>query len=183
MKENDMAKQRRHANLVNVDELEGHPMEVGSKMGASRMRNLGRATGARTTGCTCYDVAPGRAAFPQHWHCIVEETIFVLEGEGTLRIGGDTLPVRAGDYATFPVGPQAAHQLRNTGSGVLRYLCFSNMSHADIVSYPDSKKIGAMAMGPDAASTANTQPWVRIMIREGSDVGYFEGEDIGEPKR
>jgi uncharacterized cupin superfamily protein len=175
-----MAKERRHPNVVNLDEAEGHPAEIGSKMGATSMRSLGRATGARTTGCTYYEVAPGSAAFPHHFHCIVEETIFVLEGVGTLRIGGDTVPVRAGDYATFPVGPQAAHQLRNTGAGVLRYLCFSDRSHADIVAYPDSRKIGAMAVPPERDATA---PWVRLMVREGSDVDYFEGEDIGEPRK
>jgi uncharacterized cupin superfamily protein len=176
-----MAKERRHPHVVNVDELEGHPAEIGSKMGAINMRRLGHATGARTTGCTYYEVAPGKAAFPHHFHCIVEETIFVLEGEGTLRIGSESVPVRAGDYASFPVGPQGAHQLRNTGGGVMRYLCFSDRSHADIVSYPDSRKIGAMAVSPDGQGAA--APWVRLMVREGSDVDYFEGEDIGEPRR
>jgi uncharacterized cupin superfamily protein len=174
-----MPKERRHPNVVNVDEVEGRPAEIGSKMGATSMRSLGWATGARTTGCTYYEVGPGKTAFPYHFHCIVEETIFVLEGEGSLRIGSDTVPVRAGDYASFPVGPKAAHQ-RNTGAGVLRYLCFSDLSHADIVAYPDSKKLGAMAVPPGERGSA---PWVQLMVREGSAVDYFEGEDIGEPRR
>jgi uncharacterized cupin superfamily protein len=175
-----MGNPRRHANLVNIDEIEGHRTEMGSKMGASSMRNLGRATGARTTGCSYYEVAPGRAAFPHHFHCIVEETIFVIEGEGTLRIGGDTFPVRAGDYASFPVGPAGAHQLRNTGTRPLRYLCFSDLSHADVVAYPDSKKIGAMAVDP---ANPMSPPWVRLMAHEDTDVGYFDGEDLGDETR
>ena len=174
-----MAKERRHANVINVDEAQAYPTEIGSRFGARAMRNLGRAAGARATGCTHYEVAPGRASYPQHFHCIVEETIFVLEGEGNLRIGGDTVPVRTGDYAAFPVGPQGAHQLRNTGEGPLRYLCFSTMSHADIVAYPDSKKVGAMAVAPaDAAGP----PSIQLTVREDASVDFFEGEDLGEKK-
>jgi uncharacterized cupin superfamily protein len=153
---------------------------MGSKMGAARWSNLGRATGARTTGCSYYEIAPGRAAYPHHFHCIVEETIFIIEGEGTLRIGGDTVTVRAGDYASFPVGPRGAHQLRNTGQRLLRYLCFSDQSSADIVAYPDSKKVGAMAH--DKGAKPGDAPWIRVMVPENMDVGYFEGEDVGDKK-
>src|SRR6185503_12001505 len=89
------------------------------------------------------EVEPGRAAFPHHFHCVNEESIYVLEGEGALRIGKDTVAVKAGDYVTFPTGPDFAHQLKNTGTQNIRYLRFSTLSSAEVVGYPDSKKIGA----------------------------------------
>jgi uncharacterized cupin superfamily protein len=173
-----MERKRRHAQLVNIDEVEGRPLAAGTKIGAT-IKTLGFATGARGTGCTHYEVPPGKAAFPHHFHCLIEESIFILEGEGTLRIAGDTLAVRAGDYVSFPVGPQSAHQLRNSGGGVLRYLCFSSNSSADIVGYPDSKKIGAMAAAT-AADVVQGSPWVRVLTYEDSKVGYYDGEDLGD---
>jgi uncharacterized cupin superfamily protein len=173
-----MGEERRHPQVVNIAEVEGRPMEAGSKMG-STVKILGYATGGKGTGCAYYEVQPGKAAFPYHFHCLVEEAIFVLEGEGTLRLGEATVSLHAGDYVTFPVGPQSAHQLRNTSDAILRYLCFSSSNTADIVVYPDSKKVGAMAAG-SAAEIMQGRPWVRILTHENSNVSYYEGEDVGD---
>jgi uncharacterized cupin superfamily protein len=172
-----MAEPRRHPNVVNLDELDARSISAGTKFGAT-MRHLGAATGGRGIGCTCYEVLPGRAAFPRHFHCANEETLFVLEGEGTVRIGDESVAVRAGDYVTFPVGPAHAHQLRNTGTGVLRYLCFSTLHTAEVVGYPDSKKVGAIA-GPSLEAALRGEHWVRMFAFEGAGVGYYEGEDVG----
>ena len=95
-----------------------------------------------------------------------------------MRIGDETVAVGAGDYITFPVGPQAAHQLRNTGSSPLRYLCFSTLHTAEIVGYPDSKKVGALA-APSMEAAFSGGHWVRFLAFEGSSVGYYDGEDVG----
>jgi uncharacterized cupin superfamily protein len=107
-----------------------------------------------------------------------EEAMFVLEGEGILRIGDAEVPIRAGDYATFPVGPAHAHQVRNTGQGPLRYLGMSTLHTAEVVGYPDSKKIGALA-APSPAAAMKGEHWMRIIVKEGTGVPYFEGEDAG----
>lgn len=172
-----MAESRRHPNVVNLAELEGRTMTAGTKFGAS-VKHLGHATGSQGIGCSLYEVPPGRAAFPRHFHCANEEALFILEGEGTLRIGDATVPVRAFDYATFPVGPDSAHQLRNTGTTPLRYLCFSTKERAEVVGYPDSKKIGAMA-APSFEAVMKGQHWVRLLAFEGTNVGYYDGEDVG----
>lgn len=49
------------------------------------------------------------------------ETWTVLEGEATIRAGGETLVARAGDTAV--VGAGVWHGFTNTGSGVLRIMC------------------------------------------------------------
>jgi uncharacterized cupin superfamily protein len=172
-----MPQARRHARVANLAELEPRTLAAGTKFGAA-MKHLGFATGGRGIGCTWYEVAPGRAAFPRHFHCANEESLFVLEGEGTLRIGGDTVSVRAGDYMTFPVGPDHAHQLRNTGAGPLRYLCFSTLMTAEVVGYPDSKKVGAMA-GPSLEAALRGEHWVRMLAFDSSTVDYWDGEDVG----
>ena len=120
---------RRHANVANLAEVPARGFEKGSRFALAN-RALGRATGAQAIGCSHYEVPPGRTAFPSHYHCANEESIYVLEGTGTLRIGAAQVEVGPGDYATFPVGPAHAHQLLNTGSGPLRYLCYAEAFQA-----------------------------------------------------
>jgi uncharacterized cupin superfamily protein len=80
---------------------------MGSKFGAAT-KQFGLATGARSIGCSWYEVSPGKAAFPHHFHCAKEESLFVLEGEGRMRVGKETVTVRSGDYVTFAIGPESA---------------------------------------------------------------------------
>src|SRR5690242_4639516 len=105
---------RRHPNVVNVSELEANKREKGTRF-ALASKGLGLAAGATGIGCSWYEVPPGRTAFPMHYHCANEEAAFILEGEGTLRIGDKTVPIRPGDYIALPTGPENAHQLQNTG--------------------------------------------------------------------
>jgi uncharacterized cupin superfamily protein len=164
-----MTSARRHPNVANIEEIPTGGFEKGSRF-ALRNRPLGRNTGAKGIGCSWYEIPPGKTAFPNHWHCANEESLYVLEGTGTLRIGPDDVAVGPGDYATFPVGPAHSHQLINTGTTPMRYLCFSTMLTTEVVGYPDSAKIGAM--GFDTAGKAMT----RIMVKASSGVDYYEGE-------
>jgi uncharacterized cupin superfamily protein len=175
-----MSASRRHPNVVNVTEIEGQHRAAGSRFGALR-KNLGAESGGTGIGCTWHEVAPGRAAYPRHFHTANEEAVYVLEGTGTLRIGDDTVVIAAGDYVGLPVGPEHAHQIINTSDAPLRYLAFSTMNDVEIVGYPDSKKIGAMAASDlRGAFTGASKLWVGFIGREADAVGYFEGEDIGE---
>jgi uncharacterized cupin superfamily protein len=160
---------RRHPNVVHSSEVKPIELTKGDRF-AMNDRVLGRATGARGIGCSLYEVPPGKAAFPNHYHCANEEAIYILEGTGTLHIGADQVPVRSGDYATFPVGPAHTHQLLNTGEAPLRYLCLSTMIPTEIIGYPHSKKIGAMSF------SAAGEQMVRIVVRESSAVDYYDGE-------
>jgi mannose-6-phosphate isomerase-like protein (cupin superfamily) len=62
-----------------------------------------------------------RPAFPadRHYHKKSEEFYFLLEGEGTMEIDGETSPVAPGDAILIP--PGAWHQI--TASTRLRFLC------------------------------------------------------------
>ncbi len=154
--------------VVHVDDVQQETLEHGRRF-SSRHQRLSAATPAVKLGCTLYEVPPGCRAFPFHAHFGIEEALFVLSGTGTLRLGEAEIPVREGSYAAFPPGPDAAHQLINTGATPLRYLCFSSGSDPEVVVYPDSGKVMAAAGG--------WPPKVRLIARQGESLGYWDGED------
>ena len=169
--------EKRHPNVVNVDELEARTQTQGTKFGFTS-KALASAVGGKGLGCSHYELPPGRAAFPFHWHSALEEALFVLEGAGTLRIGDKKIPVKAGDYVAFPTGPETAHQMINTGSAPLKYLCFSTSATVEVVGYPDSKKI-AVSAAASAADARAGKSWARQIFKEQPSAGYYEGEDVG----
>jgi uncharacterized cupin superfamily protein len=167
--------QQRHKHVVNLDEAKGMENLTGTRFGFAT-KALSEPAGGRSIGGSWWEVPPGRSAFPYHFHCVNEEAMFVLEGEGALRIGPDTVPIRAGDWVSFPIGPETAHQVTNTGSTPLRFIGLSTKVNGDVVGYPDSKKIGVRGVAP--GSRFGDPPWVRIIVREGTGVDYFDGEKI-----
>ena len=158
--------------VVHVDDIEA--VERGEGRIASRFRRLGTATGGHRLQATLYEVEPGKAAFPFHAHFGMEESLYLLEGQGELRLGDACHAVGPGHYATFPVGPDHAHQLINTGTTTLKYLCMSAGGDPEVVMYPDSGKVGVMAGFLDG-----WPPTLVGFYRRGSEVGYFDGEDTG----
>lgn len=165
----------RHRHVINVADSPAHERLTGSRFGF-RYRPLADVAGSRGIGGSWYEIPPGRAAYPYHFHCINEEAMFVLDGEGTLRIGADTVAIRAGDWVSFPIGPDTAHQVINTGTAPLRLLALSTKLNGDVVGYPDSRKIGAMGAAPGARH--GELPWIRVIVPEGSGVDYFQGEKV-----
>jgi uncharacterized cupin superfamily protein len=172
-----MAETRRHPNVINLSQVEPDTTEGGQRF-ACTMKSLGAATGATGVGCSWHEVPPGRTAWPRHYHCANEEAMFVLEGQGLLRIGDAEVQIGPGDYATFPVGPAHAHQVRNTGQGPLRYLGLSTMLMTEIVGYPDSKKLAASSVA-NLEAMIRGEYWAAMRVKEGAPLPYFEGEDLG----
>ncbi len=167
---------RRHPNVVNVEEVEAMGRSRG-RFGAAGKR-LGKPAGAKAIGMNWMELQPGKTSFPFHFHTGIEEGVFILSGTGEMRIGQDTVAVRAGDYVAFPAGPDHAHALTNTGRQPLQYLSLSNQNTTDIVGYPDSKKFAFAGMADP--STWPEGLWVRKLIKDQESVDYFEGEDTGE---
>src|SRR2546426_631929 len=62
-------------------------------------------------------IDPSRA--PAHGH-VYDEVIYVVEGEGTLHLDGQSTPIAAGSCIHLP--PQIAHCLENHGPGPMRVL-------------------------------------------------------------
>ena len=137
---------RRHANVVNVDEIKVREISQGRHR--MRLRSMGRRAGSQALGAALTEVPPGAVSFPCHYHCGNEEAIYVLSGTGLARIGEERVRVRAGDWVALPPGARHAHQMLNDGSEPLTYLCVSTMSSTDVVIYPDSNKVNVFGAEP-----------------------------------
>jgi uncharacterized cupin superfamily protein len=171
--------ERRHPNVVNVDEVT--PIDQAQGSFVSKRRRIGVEAGTRALGCSYIELPPGKTAFPHHFHSAIEEGVYVIEGTGTMRVGDAKVEVRAGDYVGFPAGPATAHAFTNTGSVPLRYLALSapaTPTTLDIVGYPDSKKV-AFASGVDPVKGFRGGTWVMKIVKQDTpDSGYFDDEPL-----
>jgi uncharacterized cupin superfamily protein len=112
---------------------------------ATKRARITDMTGMEKLACSLYSAPPAHTAFPYHTHANAEELCAILEGKGMPRQDGVEYPIKAGDIIAAPV--TTAHQLLNTSNSDLKYLCVASNEAVDIVLYPDSKKIGALADG------------------------------------
>jgi len=165
-----MSEPTRHPHVVNHADLNW--VVQGSPDGRFQVRRirLGDAAGGRKLGCSLIELPPGKRSWPYHCHLANEEAIFVLEGEGTLRLGGHDIAVHAGDYVALPPALETAHQMVNSGAAPLRYLCLSTMIEVDVCFYPDSNKLGALV---------GSQPGRRLLqefVPRAAAVDYWHDE-------
>lgn len=162
------------APILNIDELVFELQQHGDRFEA-RLAPISARTGATKLGYRLAVVPPGKRAWPFHSHQANEEMFFILEGEGSYRLGGETLPIRAGDFIVAPAGgEETAHQIVNSSAMPLKYLCVSTMLEPDVMQYPDSGKLGVIAgTAPGGAKALRRLFWFGK-----SDDGcpYWEGE-------
>jgi uncharacterized cupin superfamily protein len=133
-----------------------------------RRARLGRQAGTRQLGLSLWELPPGEAAYPYHWHLAEEELIVVLEGAPSLRTPTGWEELEPGDVVSFLVGEEGAHQIVNRTEQDVRFLAFSNQQ-AEVVVYPDSDKVGAYERAPEGGG-------LRLLFRRGDAVDYYEGE-------
>jgi uncharacterized cupin superfamily protein len=164
--------------VLNIDDakyvdLGERARAMGAEMPAQRfggrIAQLGALVGAKKLGYNVTVVAPRKSAFPFHCHRLNEEMFFVIEGRGEVRVGQEVYPIRAGDViACLPGGPEAAHQIVNTGDAELKVLAVSTMQHPEVCHYPDSGKFAVYdGVGPGG---------LRFIGRLEDGVGYWDGE-------
>jgi len=133
----------------------------------SRAR-LGRQAGSERTGLSLWEVPPGEAAFPYHWHVAEEEIVVVLSGAPTLRTPSGTRVLDQGEVVCFRVGEEGAHLIANDTDEPVRFLSFSN-AQPDLVVYPESGKLGVFERKADGTG-------IRAMFRMDDAVDYYKGE-------
>lgn len=119
---------------------------------------------ARQCVVSVYEIPPGKAAYPYHYHMRDEEVFYILSGTGLLRTPEGEREVRVGELLFFPAGEGGAHKLTNNGAAPLCYIDFDTANSLDAAVYPDSQKIGVWGMG------------VNKVYRLGDAVDYYEGE-------
>lgn len=167
---------QRHPNIINLKDLDPRIEAKNDKFGFEAKR-LGVHVGAKKIGASYFEIPPGRQAFPQHFHTANEEAAFVIEGQGQVRIGQEKVEISAGDYISFPVGPDHAHSILNNSSAVLKLLCISTLKPVEAVGYPDSKKTGVFAMSDSSKGLLNgPAPWIRMLVKDQPSVDYYDGE-------
>jgi uncharacterized cupin superfamily protein len=159
---------------VNESDLEWQTTERGETR--FRRKRLAAAAGGEDIGCSLYELPPGRRAWPYHYHTGNEEAVYVLDGEGALRLDGETHALAAGDYVALPAGEESAHRVVNDSEGVLRYLAVSTMEDPDVTVYPDSGKFGVYAGSAPGSDDPRT---LSGYYRVDDDVDYWAGEEDG----
>jgi uncharacterized cupin superfamily protein len=163
-----MSTTRRHPNVIHQDDVPAMTMEKGNHR--MQLRRLAGGAGSNMIGANLTEVAPGAVSFPFHYHCATEEGIYILAGSGIARIGEAQVEVRAGDWISYPVGPDHAHQMINNTDRPLLFLCVSAAAQkVDVVGYPDSKKVAASAGSFE-------KPLHRWVSKQGDTVDYWEDE-------
>jgi uncharacterized cupin superfamily protein len=120
-------------------------------------------------GLSLWELPPGEAAYPYHFHLAEEELLLVLEGRPSLRTPDGWRDLDQGEVVAFRRGERGAHQLANRTDGAVRFLAFSTSGEPDIVIRPDSRTIGAFERRPDGGG-------LYIHFRTDDAVDYFEGE-------
>jgi mannose-6-phosphate isomerase-like protein (cupin superfamily) len=86
---------------------------------------LAAASGAVRSTLRLVEIEPeqaGAAKRGPHVHSDFEECIYVLAGSGTMHAESGEYPINAGDTVLVPA--RELHVTRNTGSTILKLLCF-----------------------------------------------------------
>ncbi len=157
----------------NIDEVKLEQFERAPKYESRCGGVIGprvEGTVARDLGCGYDIVPPGKSGCPYHLHYAEEEMFVILEGEGTLRVAGEMIPIRAGDVIDIPPGREYPHQIINTGSVPLRYLSISTQKAPEVCEYPDSGKYGLYTRSSEGLVAG------RRLHRPASDLDYWDGE-------
>jgi uncharacterized cupin superfamily protein len=135
----------------------------------SRRARLGYELGSELIGASLWDLPPGEAAYPYHFHYSDEELLIVLSGRPSLRTPDGVRELNEGEAVRFPLGEEGAHQILNPTDRQVTFLAISSHGRPDIVVYPDSDKISASERLPKGGG-------VRVFFKRGDAVDYWQGE-------
>ncbi|HEX4521398.1 MAG TPA: cupin domain-containing protein [Gaiellaceae bacterium] len=135
----------------------------------ARRARTGYQLGTERLGASVWEIDPGEAAYPFHYHFTEEELLVVLEGRPSLRTPSGWRELEAGEIVSFRRGEEGAHQLVNRTAGTVRFLAISTNGDPDLVVYPDSQKLGAAERLPAGGG-------FRKYFRLESEVDYYDRE-------
>jgi uncharacterized cupin superfamily protein len=108
-------------------EWDGEVPEIGR-----RAIQLGAKIGSRDLGVSLFELAPGGAVSPLHFHHANEELLLVLAGRVRVRTPGASRDLEAGAIVAFARGVDGAHQITNPGDQPARVLVFSTMNFPEV---------------------------------------------------
>ena len=138
---------------------------------------IGLEAGSERLGASLYEVAPGHANCPYHWHAANEEMLIVLSEGLTLRDADGWRDLAEGEVVSFRRGERGVHQVANRGNAPARFLVVSEMRYPEIPVYPDSGKVGVRTHPP-----ASPGDKIRLNFLTRDAVDYWEGEAPPAPE-
>jgi len=136
----------------------------------SKRARIGYELASELVGVSLWEVPPGEAAYPYHFHYSDEEIVIVLSGRPSLRTADGVRELEEGEALRFPLGEEGAHQILNEGEEPATFLAISSHGRPDVVVYPDSDKIGVGERLPEGGG-------LRTFFRRGDGVTYWTDED------
>jgi uncharacterized cupin superfamily protein len=142
----------------------------------ARRARIGYELGSELIGASLWEIPPGEAAYPYHYHYADEELVIVLRGRPTLRTPAGLRECEEGEALRFPLGEAGAHQLINRTAETVQFLALSSHGRPDIVVRPDSDTIAVSERLPAGGG-------LRADFRRSDEVGYWDGEQPPEPMR
>jgi uncharacterized cupin superfamily protein len=134
---------------------------------------IGQQAGSRHLGASLYELPPGEALCPYHWHEANEEMAIALAGKPSVRTPDGWRELEPGAVVSFPRGREGAHQVMNRGDETARVLMVSEMNAPELVVYPDSNKTGVRSQAPGSPRTDDE---ILLRFRFDDAVDYWEGE-------
>lgn len=144
----------------------------------SRRARIGYELGTELIGCSFWEIPPGQAAYPYHYHYADEELLIVISGEPSLRTPEGTRTLERGEAVRFPVGEEGAHQLFNETEETVTLIAVSSSGRPDVIVYPDGEKIGVGERLPTGGG-------LRLFFKREDAVtgiaGYFDREQFPPP--
>jgi uncharacterized cupin superfamily protein len=140
-----------------------------------RRAKLGQAAGSERLGASLYELDPGSAPFPLHYHLGNEELLIVVSGQPSLRTGEGERELELGEVVAFPVGERGAHQVVNRSPEPARVLIVSEMNAPDVVIRPQSGKLSAFGRPPGGAGEG-----IHEVFFLSDAAGFWDGEQPPE---
>jgi uncharacterized cupin superfamily protein len=134
-----------------------------------RRARIGRQAGSQRLGASVWEVPPGQAAYPYHYHLGEEELLVVLSGAPSLRTPAGWQELSAGEVVAFPTGEAGAHQVVNRTAEPVRMLALSTQDGPDVVIRPESETLGTFERLPQGGGLYKH-------FRLSDAVDYWEGE-------
>jgi uncharacterized cupin superfamily protein len=139
---------------------------------SGRRAKLGEQAGSERLGASLFELAPGSAAFPMHYHLGNEELLIVIDGRPALRTPEGERELQPGEVVAFPLGEAGAHQVVNRGPEPVRILIVSEMNAPDVVIRPESGKLSAFGHPPGSPGEGMHDVYFRRDAAE-----FWDGEE------
>ncbi len=115
-----------------------YPQQFAPLVEGRTKRKLGDFFSLTNFGVNLTELLPGAISALFHHHSKQDEFIYILEGTPTLFLGDKEFILDSDDCYGFKAGNgEAAHQLINKSSSVVKYIEVGDRTEGDIVVYPN----------------------------------------------